>query len=168
MKKFAGIFLGLFLLCGVSDAAVVTEQMLSESDLENKIEDRIAEYHEYEIRYYIYNRNVILASKMPRDRRDTLMNTIRGIRGVDHVIYVDAGDDSFKQSISDSVITAKVEAKLFSIKGVNSFRAHVKTIGGGICCVFASLEKGTSKQKVVDELKKIDGVNNIVFCYSYR
>lgn len=169
MKKFIEMFFGLFLLFGVCDAAIITEQMLTECELEKTIENKISNYDEAKIRYYIYNRNVILVSKMSDSERDTLISDLKKIHGVDHVIYVDTDkNSSFKQTVNDSVITTKVEAKLFSIAGVNSLRSHVKTIGGGVCCVFASLEKGTNKQKVVDELKQIEGVSNIVLCYSYR
>ncbi len=169
MKKFISIFLGLFLLQGTCNATIITEQMLTESEVEKKIENTIYRYNNYQVRYYTYNRNVILVSDMTEAERNTLINEINKIHGVDHVIYVNTHSNSpLKQAVNDSVITAKVEAKLFSIKGVNSLHSHVKTIGGGVCCAFVSLEKGTNKQKVIDELKNIDGVNNIVFCYSYR
>lgn len=161
------LFISLFsFVC--ADNEKIIEQMVPWGELPQHVEEQINR-HAPTARYYIYDRCVIVAANLNEESRKKLIADLKAINGIDNVIYVSSTQNNpIGQTFDDTAITAEISQKLLRMKDVYFPNTHVKTLEGGVACVFASLKKGADKTSIINELKSVKGVRHLVFCYSYR
>lgn len=147
----------------------VLEQMVPENQIYELVKSQINKYKYNNFRYYRYERCVIIVSDLGKEKGNELAKDLKKIKGIDNVIYIDKqNDDSFWKAMHDTNITGRVEIELLKNKQVYFGDAHVKTIDGGIVCVFTSIDKHADPQAIADTLQNIKNVKDVIFSYHRR
>lgn len=164
------LFISLFNSVFAAGAAVdVVEQAISCGELHQQVKAKIDNLAP-NARYYVYGPCVIVVSNLNDDAKARLINELKSVNGVSNVVYIASGSNSSSigQTLDDTAVTAKIKQKMLTMDGVCFSTSHVKTLEGGVACVFVSLKNRANKDAIINELKRIAGIRHLVFCYNYE